>query len=314
MNFRQLEVFEAVMRTGSLSAAARALGVSQPAVSKSLRLTEQSAGLVLFRRTRGRLYPSPEAEALLPEVLRMREEMRGVSTLIQQLREGNAGSLTIACVASVAQSLVTPALARFRRERPQTRIEALIMPTTQVADWVARSDADFGLIHQPVDNPYLDGEVICETQAVCMLPRKHPLASRKTLTVRDLAALPIISFREDTDIGFLLRRALTAAAGRRREPDIVINQSRQAIDLALAGAGVAIVDPFSLLVSPAIPVAVVPFRPAIPNRLRIIRGRERPRSQLGAHLARVLQDVVRERTAGSPLRGLFRTEQLGAHE
>jgi len=101
-------------------------------------------------------------------------------------------------------------------------------------------------------------------------------------------------------------------AGRRREPDIVINQSRQGIDLALAGAGAAIVDPFSLLASPAIPVAVVPFRPAIPNRLRIIRGRERPRSQLGAHLARVLQEVVRERTANSPLRKLFRTEQLAA--
>ena len=309
MNFRQLEVFEAVMRTGSLSAAARALGVSQPAVSKSLRLTEQSAGLVLFRRTRGRLYPSPEAEALLPEALRMREEMRGVTALIQQLREGHAGNLTIACVASVAQSVVTPALARFRRERPQTRIEALIMPTTQVADWVARSEADFGLIHQPVDNPYLDGEVICETQAVCIMPRRHPLASRRTLTVRDLQSVPLISFREDTDIGFLLRRALTGSAGRRREPDIVINQSRQAIDLALAGAGVAVVDPFSLLVSPGLPVAAVPFRPAIANRLRIIRGRERPRSQLGAHLARVLHDVVSECTAASPLAKLFRMEK-----
>ena len=50
MNFRQFEVFEAVMRTGSLSEAARALGVTQPAVSKSLRLTEQAAGFVLFRR------------------------------------------------------------------------------------------------------------------------------------------------------------------------------------------------------------------------------------------------------------------------
>ena len=101
-----------------------------------------------------------------------------MTTLIQQLREGNAGSLTIACVASVAHSFVTPALARFRRERPHIRVEALIMPTTQVADCVARSEADFGLIHQPADNPYLDGEVICETQAVCMMPRKHAAGRR----------------------------------------------------------------------------------------------------------------------------------------
>ena len=54
------------MRTGSVSQAARALNLSQPAISKSLRLAEQAAGFVLFRRVRGRLFPSPEAETLLP--------------------------------------------------------------------------------------------------------------------------------------------------------------------------------------------------------------------------------------------------------
>jgi len=308
MNFRQFEVFEAVMRTGSLSEAARVLGVSQPAVSKSLRLTEQAAGFVLFRRTRGRLYPSPEAEALVPEVRRVSEELRGMGILLRQLREGHAGKLTIACAASVAYCLVTPTVVRLRGDRPDTRVELLVLPTVQVADCVARSEADFGLIHQPVDNHYLDGDVICEAQTVCVLPRRHPLGARRTLTVRDLQDVPLISFREDTDIGWLLRRALATAGGQRREPDVVINQSSQAIDLAHAGVGAAIVDPFSLLATPTLAVAVVPFRPAIPNRLRIIRARERPRSRLGATFARVLQDVVRERTASSPLRKLFRVE------
>jgi DNA-binding transcriptional LysR family regulator len=306
MNFRQFEIFEAVMRTGSLSEAARVLGVSQPAVSKSIRLAEQAAGFVLFRRARGRLYPSPEAEALLPEVRRVSEELRGMGILLKQLREGHAGKLTIACVASVAQCLVAPALIRLRGARSDTRIELLVLPTMQVADCVARSEADFGLIHQPVDNHYLDGEVICETQAVCVLPRKHPLGTRRVLTIRDLQDVPLISFRESTDIGWLLRRALAAAGGHRREPDIVINQSSQAIDFAQAGVGAAIVDPFSLLALPILPVAVVPFRPAIPNRLRIIRPRERPRSRLGATFARTLQQIVRERTASSPLRRMFR--------
>ena len=308
MNLRQLEVFEAVMRTGSLTEAARVLGVSQPAVSKSIRLTEQAAGFVLFRRSRGRLYPSPEAEALVPEVRRVSEELRGMGILLKQLRDGHAGKLTIACVASVAQSLVAPALVRLRADRIDTRIELLVLPTGQVAENVARSEADYGLIHQPFDNLYLDGDVICEAQAVCVLPRRHPLAARRTLTVRDLQDVPLISFREDTDIGGLLRRALATAGGRRREPEVVINQSSQAIDLAHAGVGVAIVDPFSLLAAPNLAVAAVPFRPAIPNRLRIIRARERPRSRLGAAFTRLLQDVVKERIAASPFRRLFRSD------
>ena len=93
MNLRQLEIFEAVMRTGSLSAAARSLGVSQPAISKALRLAEQEAGFVLFRRIRGRLFPSPEAETLLPQVERVRSEIGAVSLLLKQLRDGHAGSV-----------------------------------------------------------------------------------------------------------------------------------------------------------------------------------------------------------------------------
>src|SRR5690606_32585332 len=126
--------------------------------------------------------------------------------LMQQLREGHAGSLTIAAVPSLVQAFVTPALVRFHNDRPDTRIESLVLPTTMVADCVARSEADFGLIYQPVDNPFLDAEVICEAQAVCVLPSSHALAGSASLTLRDLQDVPLVSFREDTAIGWLVRR------------------------------------------------------------------------------------------------------------
>ena len=229
MNFRQLEVFEAVMRTGSLSAAARALGVSQPAVSKSLRLTEQSAGLVLFRRTRGRLYPSPEAEALLPEVVRMREEMRGVTTLIQQLREGTRGQ-------------PHDRLRRVGRAEPRhARARALS----------SRAAAD---PHRGADHAHHAGRRLGRAQRSRLRP--HPPARRQSLPrrrgdlrdagrVRAAAQAPAggapdadrarpaatcrssASARTPTS-AFCCGARSPTAAGRRREPDIVINQSRQA--------------------------------------------------------------------------------------
>lgn len=305
MNLRQLEVFEAVMRTGSLSAAARSLGVSQPAVSKALRLAEQAAGFLLFRRARGRLYPSPEAETLLPQVERLRSDLGAIQLLVRRLRDGHAGAVTVAAPGSVAHPFITPVVARFARERPDIRIEVMILPTAMVGDRVAASQADFGVVHQPTDNPYLDGEVICEGEGVCVMPRRHPLADRRTLGVRDLQRERLVCYREDTAIGALVRKAL-AAAGNRREVDIIINQSQQALDLVEAGAGLAVMDPFLLAARNRPGLAAVPFRPAIPNRLRIIRARERPRSRAAAQLERLIRDTVVQRIAESPLAGLVK--------
>jgi DNA-binding transcriptional LysR family regulator len=305
VNLRQLEVFEAVMRTGSVSEAARALSVSQPAVTKSLRLAEQAAGFVLFRRVRGRLFPSPEAETLLPQVERMRSDLGAISLLIRQLRDGNAGSVTVAAVGSVAHPFITPAVAQFTRERPNIRVEVMILPTATVADRVAQSQADFGVVHQPTDNPYLDGEVICQAEGVCVMPKKHPLAQRRTVAARDLLNEPLICYREDTAIGWLVRKALSAA-GERRDVDIVINQSQQALDLVEAGAGLAVMDPFLLLAASRPALTGVPFRPAIPNRLRIIRARERPRSRAAAQLERVVRGIILQRTSESPLAALVK--------
>jgi DNA-binding transcriptional LysR family regulator len=68
MNFRQIEVFHAVHTSGSITAAARVLHVSQPSVSKILQHTEDQLGFPLFRRLKGRLMPTDEAHLLFREM------------------------------------------------------------------------------------------------------------------------------------------------------------------------------------------------------------------------------------------------------
>lgn len=291
MNLHQLEVFEAIMRTGSVSEAARTLNVSQPAVSKTLRLAEQAAGFVLFRRVRGRLYPSPEAETLLPQVEQVRNELNAISLLVRQLRDGHAGQVTVASAASLAHAFVTPAVAQFSRENPNIRIEVQVLPTHLVAERVAQSHADFGLVHEPTENPYIDGENICQGDAMCFMPKDHPLAHRKSVGARDLQDSPLLCYHGDTAIGRLVRKAFDEA-GLRREIEMVTNQSEQALDLVEAGAGLAITEPFLHIARPRGTIVGVPFRPAIPLHLRIIRARERPRSRAAGQLERVIQGQI----------------------
>ncbi|MCP5260121.1 MAG: LysR family transcriptional regulator [Rhodoferax sp.] len=291
MNLHQLEVFEAIMRTGTVSEAARSLNVSQPAVSKSLRLAEQAAGFILFRRVAGRLYPSREAEALLPQAQHLRNEINATALLVRQLREGLAGQVVVASVASLGHAFITPAVLEFSRANPDVRIEVKLLPTFQVADLVAQSHADFGLVHEPVANPYINGENICLGEATCFVRRDHPLAGRRTLGPRDLQGTPLLCYREDTGIGSHVRRAI-ANAGLRRQVDIVINQSEQGLDLAERGAGIAIGEPFLLIARPRASLVAIPFRPIVPFHLRLIRARERPRSRAAGQLERAVRASI----------------------
>ena len=96
MNLRQLEVFYAIMQAGSVTAAARNLNITQPAVSNVLKHAEQQLEFKLFQRIAGRLHPTPEASDLLPDVSEMFGRVGTLNRLVQDIRDGRSGRLVIA--------------------------------------------------------------------------------------------------------------------------------------------------------------------------------------------------------------------------
>lgn len=97
---RQLEIFRCVKRVGSTAKAVRALDISQPAVSQSIKPHEAHAGFPLFFRARSRLEPTPEAHALLAEIDLALIGLGAIEHRIRALRNGADGNLSVA-VASV---------------------------------------------------------------------------------------------------------------------------------------------------------------------------------------------------------------------
>src|SRR5256885_14278482 len=90
MRLRHIEVFNAVMQTGSVSAAARLINITQPAVSRTLQHAELQLGFALFQRARGRLTPTNEALALFPHIEKLFEQLDEVQRLADNLRHGQA--------------------------------------------------------------------------------------------------------------------------------------------------------------------------------------------------------------------------------
>ena len=111
MRFRQLEVFHAVYLHGSISAAARALGVSQPSVSKTLHHSEDSLGIPLFQLSRGRLIPTDEAHALMREAGDLFERLDTLQQTARNLAQAGGGHIRLGIVPSLALDVVLTNLA-----------------------------------------------------------------------------------------------------------------------------------------------------------------------------------------------------------
>jgi DNA-binding transcriptional LysR family regulator len=287
INVRYLMVFRAVMKTGSVAEAGRILGISQPAVTKTLRLIAHQIGVPLFATIRGRLHLTPEAELLFPQVERLLGDVASVEHLAEEIAEGYAGGVTLASVSTLAAALIPQTVERFRRTRPKVRVQINALPISAVTEMVSNNQADLGLVHHPLGDPDLKAIDLCESEVICALPQGHRLADKEVVTPADLVGETLISYSDQTSIGTLLRDSFRFHNAACRI-STVVNFTYFACTLVRSGAGIALIDPFPI-VSGAFPDLVVrPFRPAVLLRPRLMLLGSRPVS----HLTRQFIDEI----------------------
>ena len=161
LSIRELEVFRRVMELGTITAAAEALRISQPAVSRTLQQAERRLGFPLFLRRKKRLLATPEAQSLFPETVSAFAAFDVVQKRAADLQAGRAGGLNIAAISAFANALLPTAVAIFRRSRPDVVITLQSMSALQVATHVANHQADLGFVidflpNRQRANPLLD--------------------------------------------------------------------------------------------------------------------------------------------------------------
>jgi DNA-binding transcriptional LysR family regulator len=245
LGLRQLPVVREVSRGGSVTAAAAALGISQPAVSMALRDAAEAAGFPLFVREQGRLQPTPETLRLMTELNRVFDGLDRVNRLVEDLRDSNVGTIQVAATPTLAENLLPRATALFQQTRPQIQITILTMDNLAAVTHVEEKRVDFGVVLSPV--VHVEAQVIdlCTSELICVVHPEHALATRASVEPRDLIQFPLISFSRNLPLGALVERSFRDAGVPRRIA-VEVNQSSVACSLARARAGVAIIDPFWL--------------------------------------------------------------------
>ena len=240
LSMRQIEVFRAVMSAGTVTEASRMLGVSQPAISRLLRYTEDQIGVALFARQGGRLIPTDEAWTLYPQTERLFGELDDVRRVAEELRYFRTGRLRIAAIPSIGYGMLPLSVANFRRAYPDVNLSVETRRNYEIASRVAENKVDIGLLLGPPDFPNILSEELFVTELVCVVPDHHPLAEKTAIMWADLADVPAITLKRALPIGAAVHEAMLAVG----DPKVVIEVTESVVACAMAGAGagVAIVD------------------------------------------------------------------------
>jgi DNA-binding transcriptional LysR family regulator len=280
MNNRQIEVFAAVMKTGTVSRAAEVLGVTQPGVSRMIAELERSLGFSLFDRVRNRIIPTPEAKLFYEEVQASFRGMDKLRASVARIRDHGVGQIRVGTLSALSSSLVPNAVRRFREARPDTTITLMVLPSRDVRDGVAAGTFDLGLAADEIDVSGVLHQPFVSPRALCAMPLGHPLAQRKTIRPQDLSGQDFVAYvpedRARQRLDLIISEAGVAP------PNIVVETIYAATVCSLVanGVGLGLVSPYAVAGQDASRLVLRPFEPAVQSRSLLILPLDRPKSQL----------------------------------
>jgi DNA-binding transcriptional LysR family regulator len=291
LNPRQIEAFRAVVVTGGVTSAARALNITQPAVTRLIHDLQYALGLTLFAKRGTRLVPTSEALSLYREVERQFVGLERIESAARNLREGQSGRLRIAALPTFNVGFLPRLVGRFMQDRPGLEAAVYGSISSQVVEWVSSGFCDVGFAQGPLDFPNIDVELLAPVPAVAVLPGGHRLAERLVLEPQDFADEPFVSLEQTTQLRYRID-ALFSTARVTRQTRVETPLSMIACGLVAAGAGVTIVDPFTASEYAGRGVVVRPFRPAVLYDIGVVWSTGRLRSTLALDFAERVKTAV----------------------
>lgn len=277
MRLRHIEVFEAIMKTGSVSAAASLINVSQPAVTRTLQHAEGQLGFKLFRRIKGRLYPTPEATVLYGEVGKVSSSLEVVRSLARNLKVGNQGHIRVAATPVLAQEVVPIAIHKFRTDNPGITCAMETNHWKEVFDSVISNSVDVAFAASPPEHPAIHQQNVYTGEMVAVFPKGFA-PKRGRVMLKDLAKHPFISLMESVNAVAINIRTSCEQAGLDLKSVIQVQTNHVALWFVAQGAGVAVVDQFTAHKAPLDSVSVRRLTPSIKFDIAVLFAKDRPPS------------------------------------
>ena len=290
MRLRHIEVFHAIMQVGTISGAAQVLHISQPAVTKVLQHAELQLGMPLFERVRGKLVPRPEAHRLFVETEKLNRDLQGIRRLAASLKGRAVETVRLVSTPTVAISVLPRAMSLWRHDFPDARCELGTHHTTEIVNTLRLGEADLALSLQDPRHPGIVAEPIAQGLMTVLAPRGtwNDADCRAPLGAAGLNG-ELIGYADNDPLGETIVAACEAQ-GVHPVFRTVVQTYQIARSMVEAGAGMAVVDPFTASSAQGDKVQHRPWDPAIPVSLYLLTASHAPLS----HGARALANCIGE--------------------
>ncbi|MDA7430803.1 LysR family transcriptional regulator [Primorskyibacter aestuariivivens] len=198
LSIRQLTTFREVMRSGSISQAAKTVARTQPAVSTMIATLEKELGFALFLREHGKLSPTPEAHYFLEEAEAVLERVERTKRTLTRIGTLERGKLRIACHPAASGFFMPRLLTQFVKDKPDIQLALIMRSSGVIEDLIASQQYDIGFAETPEPRASID-QTDFELECVCVMRRDDPLAAHDVITPALLDGKPMsVLFEEHT--------------------------------------------------------------------------------------------------------------------
>jgi DNA-binding transcriptional LysR family regulator len=246
---RALECLVALIEAGSVTEAAAALHMSQPALSHQIAALEREVGTPVVERLKRGVRPTAAGRAAAAQA---RAALEAAERAIEVGREAGAargGRLRIACVETMTAWLLVPVLRRWRMHRPEVHLDLdEFTSSDRMEEYIRDGRADIGVGPRPTRTS-LHVEVLGREEVVVVAAADHRFADQATVTVKELAGEPFVHYHSTNGIAIWVDE-FVAEHRVSLTPVLRTRSPRTAAQLAGAGMGVTIVPASALAVQP----------------------------------------------------------------
>ncbi len=283
MNFdlADLRAFIAVADLGSFSAAAQAIHLSQPALSRRVEKLEHALGLRLFERSTRKVELNAMGRSFLPRARHVLNELENSLLGMSELSDRLRGHVTVACVPSAVGAFVSRGLSKFHKKFPGIRIRLLDDSASDVLLAVARAEADFGISYLGTQEPDLEFDPLIEEDFVMACLANHPLAKKTSVTWAEMAQHECVMLAQGSGNRLLIDQALstTRTPATPKAWSCEVRHVPALLTLIESGIGIGAVPRFAVPHGLTTGVLTVPLTsPTVARMIGIIKQRGRPLS------------------------------------
>ncbi len=287
-----LRAFVTVGEHQSFAAAAQALHLSQPALSRRISNLEQMLGVRLFDRTTRSVELTVLGRRFLGEVRGLVEDIDRSVLSLRDAAELETGDVTIGCVFSVVHHFLPPVIRAFRELHPNVLVRIIEEGADEVLASVKHGEADFAVNYIGMQDPEVEFTPLLKEPYVLACPVGHPLARRRSVRWEELADYPQARVSHASRNRLFIDQALAEVPPLPR-PVIEVRHVSTLIDIVESGLGLAVVPQLTLPRKPVSVVGVKLEQPAISRTLAMIKRNGRSLSPAAAAFAQLLADAGR---------------------